>query len=210
MNRCQYCGKEYADNVTTCPIDGQLVVGVEGIRNRVASRPTFNAQLVSPLLSFGLYRIYVRRSDLIFVWIEGGVGSILEGMIPFLGHFAALVLLVIWSFSKRTAQESDQKLDANDPENLLRGNAKNFRLSLSEIRDAAMEPASFWGFSNGQAGRLNFSVRHGEKVKLVFETPNELEAALQLLSPLMPSLMQVNVEWNESKHRFQKKNGKTS
>jgi hypothetical protein len=142
---------------------------------------------------------------LIFIRLEGGVSSILGAIAPLFGPFGALVGFVMWLFSKRTARDLHQRLEAHDPEDLLRGNGKNFILHLSEVRDATMEPASFWGFSGRQAGRLNLSVRHGEKVKLEFETPNELEAAVQLLTPLLPSILRVNVEWNETKHRFQKK-----
>jgi hypothetical protein len=42
-------------------------------------------------------------------------------------------------------------------------------------------------------------------MKLEFETPDELEAALQLLTPLLPSTLRVNVEWDEARQRFQKK-----
>jgi hypothetical protein len=77
-------------------------------------------------------------------------------------------------------------------------------LNLAEIRDAAIEaPALFQ--TSGKAGRLDFSVRHGEKIKCEFDNAAEMNKAIHLLAPLLNSTLKVNVEWNETIHQFQKK-----
>ena len=153
----------------------------------------------------GKYRIYVRSNNLIFILTEGTANSILNSIHGFWGPFGAVIPLFLWLFTQRQTHEFNRRLEGADPEDLIRDNEKNFRLHLSEIRDATVEPASLLWLSSKQAGRLNLSIRQDEKMKLDFESPNELRAALQLLTPLLPSILRVNVEWNEKNHRFQKK-----
>ena len=59
--------------------------------------------------------------------------------------------------------------------------------------------------TSGKAGRLNFSVRHGEKIKCEFDNAAEMNKAIHLLAPLLNSTLKVNVEWNEEKRRYEKK-----
>jgi hypothetical protein len=205
MKTCHYCGKEYADSVVVCPVDGQPITNsLEETRKRIATQAAFNARLVSPASLSGKYRIYVRSSNLIFILTEGTANSILNSIHGFLGPFGAVIPLFLWLFSRRKAHEFNRRLEGADPEDLIRENEKNFRLHLSEIRDAIVEPASLFGLSSKQAGRLDLFIRQGERMKLDFESPNELRTALQLLTPLLPSTLRVNVEWDEAKQRFQK------
>jgi len=76
-------------------------------------------------------------------------------------------------------------------------------LNLAEIRDAAIEAPTFFQTS-GKAGRLNFSVRHGEKIKCEFDNATEMNEAIHLLAPLLSSTLKVNVEWNGEKRQFGK------
>ena len=83
MKRCHYCGKEYADDVAVCPVDGQPVINLAEKQRKIAARPeatgtAFNVKLVSPISSAGKYRVFVERSDLLFIQVEGGSRSILE------------------------------------------------------------------------------------------------------------------------------------
>jgi hypothetical protein len=55
-----------------------------------------------------------------------------------------------------------------------------------------------------QAGRWNFSLRDGKKMRFEFENSDELKAALDVLPRLLNATLRVNVEWNEMKKRFQK------
>ncbi len=48
-------------------------------------------------------------------------------------------------------------------------------------------------------------MRHGEKIKCEFDNAAEMNHAIHLLTPLLFSTLRVNVEWNETKQRFQKK-----
>ena len=209
MKRCQYCGKEYADSVVVCPVDGQPVINQEEKQGTSAAQPeatrtAFNVKLVSPISSAGTYRIFVERSDLLFIQIEGGSRSILEAAAPFIGPAGNIIPLTLWLFTKRKNKAKLQRLEAGDPEELLRESENNFKLNLAEIRDAAIEAPAFFQTS-GKAGRLNFSVRHGEKIKCEFDNAAEMNNAIRLLAPLLNSTLTVNVEWNGEKQRFERK-----
>ena len=209
MKRCHYCGKEYADSVTVCPADGQPVVPLEEKPGRFAAPPeaagtAFDVKLVSPMSSAGKYRIFVERSDLLFIQVEGGSRSILATLAPFLGPAGNIISLTLWLFTKNKAKANHQRLQAGDPEELLREGENNFKLNLAEIRDATIEAPAMFQHS-GKAGRLNLVVRHGEKIKCEFGEPADLAAAIQLLTPVLSATLKVNVEWNDEKQRFEKK-----
>jgi hypothetical protein len=209
MKNCEYCGRPYADDVAVCPVDGQPVVIQEKKQGKFAARPeaagtSFNIKLVSPLSSAGKYRVFVERSDLLFIQVEGGSRSVLEAAVPFLGPAGGIIPLALWLFGKSNARAKLQRLEEGNPEELLRESENNFKLNLAEIRDAAIEAPAFFQKS-GKAGRLNFSVRHGEKIKCEFDDDAEMNKAIHLLAPLLNSTLKVNAEWDEKNQRFQQK-----
>jgi hypothetical protein len=209
MKSCEYCGKPYANDVAVCPVDGQPVINQEEKQGKFAAQPeavgtAFNVNLVSPISSAGKYRIFVERSDLLFIQIEGGSRSILEAAAPFIGPVGNLIPLTLWLFTKRKTKAKLQRLEEGNPEELLRESENNFKLNLAEIRDAAIEAPTFFQTS-GKAGRLNFSVRHGEKIRCEFDNATEMNKAIHLLAPLLSSTLKVNAEWNGEKRRFERK-----
>jgi len=209
MKRCHYCGKSYADCVAVCPVDGQPVTHPEEEPGKFAAPPeaaetAFNVKLVSPLSSAGEYRVFVERSDLLFIQVEGGSRSILVAAIPFLGPAGGLISLILWLFTKNKAKANLQRLQAGDPEELLRESENNFKLNLAEIRDATVEAPGLFQHS-GKAGRLNLVVRHGEKIKCEFAEAADMAAAIHLLTPRLSATLKVNVEWNGEKERFENK-----
>ena len=209
MKCCEYCGKPYDDDVVACPVDGQPLIPQEKNQGKLAPQPkatktTFNVKLVSPFLSAGKYRIFVEQSDLLFIQVEGGSRSILEAAAPFLGPAGNIIPLTLWLFKKKNTKAKLQRLEEGNPEELLRESESNFKLNLAEIRDAAIEAPAFFQTS-GKAGRLNLSVRHGEKIKCEFDDATEMNKAIHLLAPLLSSTLKVNVEWNGEKQGFERK-----
>jgi hypothetical protein len=209
MKSCSYCGKEYADDTTICPLDGQPVIEKSKNLKKIAAQPaatqkTFDVKLISPISSSGTYRVFGERSDILFIQIEGGSKSVLAAIAPLLGPAGNLIPLTLWLFTKKKAKDQLQKIAQQNPEDLLRESEKNFKLYLAEIRDAAIDPPTFFSTS-GKAGRLNLLVRHGEKFKFEFVDAAEMNRAIHLLAPLLNSTLRINVEWNEEKQRFEKK-----
>lgn len=209
MKCCSYCGKEYTDEISICPLDGQPVVEKEENRTKTAAQPAatptaFNVILISPISSAGTYRVFIERNDLLFIQIEGGSKSVLAALAPLLGPAGGLIPLALWLFTKKRAKDRLQNIDQQKPEDLLRENENNFKLYLAEIRDAVIEPATFFATS-GKAGRLILTVRHGEKIKFEFGNAAEMNNAMRLLTPLLNSTLRIDVEWDGKKQRFQKK-----
>jgi hypothetical protein len=209
MKNCSCCGREYADDVAVCPIDGHSVIGlqagqVEAVASAQDVRPAFDVRLVTPILSAGKYRVFVERSDLLFIQMEGGSKSILAAAAPLLGPLGLVVPLVLWLLSLGQTHTKRQRLEAGNPEELLRESESNFKLNLAEIRDATIEAPNLFA-TVGKAGRLNLSVRHGERIKCEFENTGEMNKAIHLLVPLLDSNLRVNVAWNGEKQRFEKK-----
>lgn len=209
MKCCSYCGREYAEEVTVCPLDGQPV-GEKAKGRKMATAPPatgrsfFDVKLISPISAAGAYRAFIERSDLIFIQIESGPKSILAALAPVLGPAGGLVPLALWLFTKKRDKSRRHSIEQQEPERMLHEHAENFKLYLSEIREAAIEPAT-WLATSGKAGRLILTVRHGEKLKFEFGNVEEMSNAIHLLaSRLGPALIN-NVEWNGEQHQFQRK-----
>jgi len=192
-----------------CPLDGQPVGKMIRSKKSVpatpaARRTSFDVKLNSPVSAAGTYRVFLERSDLIFIQLESGSRSIWAALAPVLGPAGGLVPLVLWLFTRKRAKARLPNLESPKPEILLRENPENFKLYLAEIREAAFEPAT-WLATSGKAGRLMLTVRHGEILKFEFANAAEMTGAIQLLSPLLNSTLKIGVEWHEAKHQYQKK-----
>lgn len=194
---------------TVCPPDG-LPVGDKDPKQRTATaqpattQTAFDVKLISPISSAGTYRVFIERGELIFIQIDGGAKSILTALAPLLGPAGGLIPLVLWLFTKKQAKDRLKNIAQQEPEDLLRENDHNFKLHLAEIRDAAIEPASFLA-TTGKAGRLLLTVRHGEKITFEFADASEMAKVICLLPPLLNSALRINVEWNGEKKEFQRK-----
>ncbi|MGA2243104.1 MAG: hypothetical protein ABSH11_13850 [Verrucomicrobiota bacterium] len=166
------------------------------------SSATFNARLVtSP--SERVYRIYVKGSDLFFIQLAG-FSQTAEVLTV---HFGLIGLLIGESMKRRAKKNAEttlQRAGQVDPEELLRENKNNFKVHIPEIREAAIDPPALFAMHGKQAGRWNFSLRDGRKMRFEFENSDELKAALDVLPRLLNATLRINVEWNEIKKRFQK------
>ncbi len=206
MRTCSYCGKRYPDDVAICPIDGQSLAGNDANRKGATLIPKqiFDIKLTSPMSRSGAYRVFVERDDLIFIRIEGGGNSMVKTLAHFLGPLGNLVPLVLWLFDKNKAKETRGRLEEVSPEELFRENDANFKLHAAEIREASVEPPSRIAIS-GDAGRLNFVVRHGEKFEFEFVETAEVSKAIRLLTPLLNSTLKISPQWNQETRQFEKK-----
>lgn len=189
-------------------MDGQPVIKPEerqgvGAGPVRAAQSAFDARLVSPISSAGRYRIFVERQDLIFIQIEGGSKSVLAALAPLLGPAGSLIPAGLWLLDRGKTKKRRQKVYEGDPEELLRESNANFKLNLAEIREAAIEPPSFF-MTSGRAARFNLLVRHGEKIKCEFETGEEVSNAIHLLEPLLNATLRIDSRWNEAETRFEK------
>jgi hypothetical protein len=211
MKRCTYCGKQYADDAEVCSLDqqplDQLTEASKEDSERHEQIPSaFNARLVSHGISSGLYRVYLRGSDLLFIQTEQGeVAKHWDALAALLGPAGVLIGLLFKVQSGRKAKKALGNIDERDPEELARENEDNFRLFIPEIRDAAMELPSFLALSGKQAGRLHLFIRDGKRIKLELATADDMKTALDLLAPRLKATLRINMEWNETDRQFRKK-----
>lgn len=96
-----------------------------------------------------------------------------------------------WLSSRGKNTQHENLRSANSPENLLRENSKNFKLNQAEIREASIEPIKYVARS-GKAGRLVFTIRHGEKIKLEFDSTDEMNRAICLLTETLQPALTIN------------------
>ena len=163
---------------------------------------TFNARLVSTR-SDSVYRIYARGNDLYFIQLAG-LSTTAQALTV---HFGLIGMLIGESLKRRAKKKTEeflQRAGQVDPEELLCENKNNFKAYIPEIRAAAIEPPALFAMHGKQAGRWNFSLRDGKKMRFEFENSDELKAALDVLPRLLNATLRVNVEWDEMKKRFQK------
>ena len=168
-----------------------------------ATQSSFTVNLISPISASGTYQVFVERSELLFIQIEGGTKSAIAALAPVLGPAGGLITFAMWLFAKRNHREKQLKAMATEnPETLLRENENSFKLHAAEIRDAAIEPPS-WLAASGNAGRLVLKVRHVEKMTFEFKAAEEVSNAMRLLPALLGATLRINVVWNGEKQRFQ-------
>jgi len=197
--------------VDVCAIDGQTLESPSKLSEvtqdlPLPARSAFNARLVSHGVSSGVYRIHLRGSDLLFIQIEvGEITRNWHAVTAFLGPFGSLLDLLFRSFSRRRANAALARGADRDAEDLIYENADNFRLYLPEIRDAVVEPPTWFALTGKQVGRLNLFLRDGRETNLEFTAADEMRTALRLLGPVLNSTLRVNVEWNVKEQRFQRR-----
>jgi hypothetical protein len=163
---------------------------------------TFNAKLVSTR-SDSVYRVYARGNDLYFIQLAG-LSATAQALTI---HFGLIGYLIRESMKRRAKKKTEEFLQRTgqvDPEELLRENKNNFKVYVPEIRDSTIESPAWFALHGKQAGRWNFALRDGKKMRFEFENSDELKAALEVLPRLLNATLRVNVEWDETKKRFQK------
>ena len=151
-----------------------------------------------------MYRIYARAGDLYFINL-GGLSPVTHALTAHFGLIGMLIGSALKKRAKRQAEALLQRAEGQDPEFLLRENKTNFKVYVPEIREAVIEPPSFFTLRGKHAGRWNFKLRDGKKFRFEFENADAMKAALDALSGLLDATLRVNVEWNEPKKKFQKK-----
>lgn len=206
MKTCLYCGKRYPDDVVTCPVDGQPLADNDGGRKKTTliPKPAFDIKLLSPISRSGTYRVFVQHADLIFIQTEDGGNSLVKTLAHFLGPLGNLIPLAFWLFDKSKSTERHARIEEVNSDELLRESDANFKLHVSEIRDAFVEPPSRIT-SSAQAGRLKLLVRHGEKFEFGFAEPADINSAIHLLTPLLNSTLRISPQWNQESRQFEKR-----
>jgi hypothetical protein len=150
------------------------------------------------------FRIYIKGHDLFFICVTGSLGATVEALTTPFGPIGSLLGLLARAGEKKKAASTIQRLDQVDPELLLAEHRYSFKLYAAEIRHAMIDLPTVFGLRVGKGGRWKFSLLDGRTMGFQLEN-GDMKAALNLLPELLDSALQINVEWDEGKRRFQKK-----
>jgi hypothetical protein len=164
---------------------------------------TFNAKLIAS--SYRTYRVYLKRADIFFIVIAGGLSANPDMLTVHFGLLGALIGSIMKKRAKKKSEATIQRIDQLDPEQLLSEHKHNFKLHSSEIREGSIDPRPWLMLSGNQAGRLKLFLRNGKKMNFEFGSNEDMTAAVDLLPKFMDSSLAVNVQWDERKKRFGKK-----
>jgi hypothetical protein len=166
----------------------------------VEPAPSFTAKLASRV-----YRVYLRRDDLFFIFLGDGLSANPETLTIHFGLLGALIGSMMKKRAKKKNAIAVQRMDQTDPEQLLTEHKHNFKLHTSEIREGSMEPRPWLTLEGHQVGHWKLLLRDDRKMKFQFENNDDMAAALDALSRLLNGSLKVNVEWDAKKKRFNKK-----
>jgi hypothetical protein len=169
----------------------------------MATPNAFNARATFALSADRLYRVYVKEGALYFIRIggQGGLEMALVGGFGLLGGLAARAI------KRRTDKGTKRKLlemDQRPPQELLQVHKHNFRLYSNEVLESVIDPPAGFAGHGPHVGRWQVTrVPDGKKTSLQFEQLEDMRTALALLPPLLGARLEVNVQWNEGKKRFE-------
>lgn len=152
-----------------------------------------------------LYRVYLRRDDLFFIVLAEGLSASPETLTVHFGLLGFLIGAMMKKRAKKKNAATTQRMNQTDPEQLLAEHKHNFKLHTSEIREASLEPRPWLTLESRQAGRWNLFLRDDRKMKFQFENNDDMAAALDALPKSLNGTLKVNVEWDQKKKRFKKK-----
>ncbi len=170
----------------------------------MGSGPVFNARLISNFSFDTLYRVYAVGDRLYFIRI-GGQGGLWEGLARPLGLFGLLLESRVGKRAEKKEKALIETIDGTSPEQLLPRHQDNFRLGAAELSDGSVDPPSFFATHGPHVGRCRLSRADGRKLTFQFEKTGDMRVAIDVLSDMIPSGLQINVRWDESRKRYEKR-----
>lgn len=166
--------------------------------------PVFNARFIAAMSFDKLYRVYAVGEQLVFIRI-GGQGGFRDGLTHPLGIVGLLLRSAIGKRAEKKKKAQLEAVDQTGPEQLLPRHADNFRLGAAEVRDAAVDPPTFFATHGPHVGRWQLNLADGRRLNFQFETTEDMRVALDLLPGLFLSGFRVNVVWNESREKYERR-----
>lgn len=149
------------------------------------------------------YRVYVLPKELIFIR-AGSAGEIAAVASVGFGLIGGLIAAATNPAKKNLSRKA--VLDNSNPEQLLGDHKYNFRIRTEELRDARLDPRSFWLASfysqPTHAGVLRFKHPERGSMRLAIGTQEEMKQAVELLPAAFGGRLIVNATWNEKRKRF--------
>jgi hypothetical protein len=165
----------------------------------------FNARAVYAFKSDCLYRIHLTVNDAYFLRLGGQNWAAGHAIGHQFGLLGILLVMFLQQRSERKQAEKAKLWEDCSFEELLENHRNNFRAAPEDFLEAAIEPASFWQGHGAHVGRWAIQLKEQGKMVLQFENLEDMQKAMRVLPAWLGPTLRVNVVWNESKKRFDKK-----
>ena len=153
-----------------------------------------------------LYRVYILPGELVFIYAGSG-GEVSAAVGAQFGLLGGLIAAA--ANPKRKNEQRQQQLDSAGLDKLIADHKHNFRAPAADLSEVSIDPRSFWlAAMYSQPQHLGvFRFTHAEKGKmcLCIGAADDMKVAIENLPRALGDLVAVNVEWNETKRKFVKK-----
>jgi hypothetical protein len=153
-----------------------------------------------------MYRVYVLPKELNFIYVGSG-GETSAAVASQFGLVGALIAAAANPAQK--IQHRQQQLDSTALEQLIVDHKHNFRAPAAELMDVSIDPRSTWlavMFSQPKhVGVLRFTHAAQGKLRLCFNSVEDMSVAVECLPVALGHQVAVNVEWDEQEGKFVKK-----
>lgn len=161
--------------------------------------PAFNARAVFTWKSDRQYRVYVMDEQLVFIRTGGQqVGQMVARQFGLIGA-------LVWALTKKRREKklaaARQAMDATHPLQLVTQHEHSFQSHRSQLTEQTLEPPSWFKGRGPYAARWRF-VAAGDRMLLELPTPEDVEALLRLLAPIVGTTLRVDIAWNAKKKKY--------
>ena len=152
------------------------------------------AELAIGFSGAGRYCVFAANGSIYFIQSAGRLSARL-GSAAGIGMFGLLGMWLGSKLDRRRAASGAKNLRTRldeaggDVEVLLADTQNSFRIAPAEIGVARITPPANWLMrpAGPETGRLHIEVAGGRKLRLQFQTANDLQAAKTILAPILGS-----------------------
>ena len=166
----------------------------------------FYARAVFALKMDVLYRVYPSPTGISFIKAGGQGGlarGIAGGLQAQLGGLGALIAAPLLKRAARRLDDMARDYDSKDPRTLATIQEGSFAAEPSEFLTSTLDDGAVFGGHGPQHGVWNVALRNGQKLKLQFETLQDMRAAFESLPQALGPKMTINVTWNATRGAFE-------
>jgi hypothetical protein len=165
--------------------------------------PSFSAIEPRAWTANRLYRVYVLPRELVCVW--AGKGNDLSLSLAAQGGLIGGLLAAATSPGKKNASRKEE-LDTKPLAELRADHKHNFAVSVEDIDEAEIVPASFWFRMSYSAiapvGLLRIRSSGRGRLTLALTTNDDMRQALEVLSRQLGGRLWVSLAWDDRRGRY--------
>jgi hypothetical protein len=153
----------------------------------------FNARAIFWFRADRLYRIYCTNDVLRFIRIGGQNWGLAYGLESQAGAAGSSLAKRLRNREQEKLRQAELEVDSFDPEFLIPRHRHNFKTYSHEVTEARFLPTGA-PIHGPHFGRLHLKFREGARLRLQFETPENLQIAIETLTRTLAGLLVVTQE----------------